>query len=194
MSITSLLNHCFYKCQVPLAIESAPGFGKTAMVTNWCETNDIPLVTIPASSMNKANIGGVKTTDASVTVPLILHRAESLKDRGVLFIDELDTASKEVQKALIGFVESRRLPNGEKLGDGVLIVTALNPPEMNGGHEILPGLKTLFMWCKLKDSTEDLLAWIIGQEKEIDDAPAPAEYVTKDELLKRFRENPFEIF
>ena len=190
MSITPLLNHCFYKCQVPLAIESAPGFGKTARITSWCETNKIPLVTIPASSMNKVNYEGVKTTDASVTVPLVLHRAESLKDRGVLFIDELDTASKEVQRALIGFVESRRLPNGEKLGDGVLIVTALIPPEINGGHEILPDLKALFMWCKLKDSTEGFLAWLTGQEKEIDNTPAPAKYVTMDEWLKRFSEDP----
>ena len=40
MSITPLLNNCFYKCQVPLAIESAPGYGKTAMVTNWCENTE----------------------------------------------------------------------------------------------------------------------------------------------------------
>ncbi len=191
MSITPLLNHSFYKCQVPLAIESGPGNGKTAKVTSWCETNKIPLVTIPASSMNKVNFGGVKTDIASVNVALILQRAEqSLKDRGVLFIDELDTARPEVQRALIGFVESRRFPSGKKLGDGVLIVTALIPPKMNGGHEILPDLKALFMWCKLVDTPEGFLAWITGQEKETDNTPAPVNYVTMDEWLKRFREDP----
>ncbi len=40
MPITPLLNHCFYKCRVPLAIESAPGHGKIAKVTNWCENAD----------------------------------------------------------------------------------------------------------------------------------------------------------
>ena len=191
MSITPLLNHCFYKCQVPLAIESGPGNGKTAKVTSWCKTNKIPLVTIPASSMNKVNFGGVKTDIASVNVALILQRAEqSLKDRGVLFIDELDTARPEVQRALIGFVESRRFPSGKKLGDGVLIVTALIPSKINGGHEILPDLKELFMWCKLSETFEGFVAWITGQEKEIDNTPAPAKYVTMDEWRKRFREDP----
>lgn len=40
MPITPLLNHCFYKCRVPLAIESAPGHGKTVRVTNWCENTE----------------------------------------------------------------------------------------------------------------------------------------------------------
>ena len=43
MSITPLLNHCFYKCQVPLAIESAPERSKTVRVTNLCEnTEEMP--------------------------------------------------------------------------------------------------------------------------------------------------------
>ena len=189
MLLTPLLNRCFYKCHVPLAIVSAPGYGKTAMIENWCETNNIPLVKIPASSMNRISFEGETVTNANKTVALILQQAETLKDRGVLFIDELDTARKEVQSALLGFVESRRFPSGKKLGDGVLIVTALNPPEMCGGY-LLPELKIHFMWCKMVDSAADFIAWTTGQKDEFDDLPAPAKYVGKPEWLERFRGDP----
>ena len=190
MFLTPLLNRCFYKCHVPLAIVSAPGRGKTAMIEEWCKTNEIPLVQIPVSAVGKRGILGLPVAEGDQTVTLTPEWAKTLKERGVLFFDELDTASDEVQSAVRQLAEFRCFPNGEKLGDGVLIVTALNPPEMCGGH-VLPALKRFFMWCRLpQDSAKEAFAWMTGQKDEFDGIPAPVKYVGKSEWLERFQGNP----
>ena len=98
----------------------------------------------------------------------------------------------EVQGAIRQLAEFRSFPNGEKLGDGVLIVAALNPPELCGGHiHILPSLKVCFMWHRMPvPSAEDTFAWLVGKTDKSDDPPAPAGYLGKREWLERFRSEP----
>ena len=190
MNLTPILNHCYSKCHVPYAVMSAPGYGKTAMIEHWCKTNNIPLVKIPVSAVDKGWILGIPAAEGDRTVTVSPEWAKTLNGRGVLFFDELDTASDEVQCAIRQLAEFRSFPNGEKLGDGVLIVAALNPPEVCGGH-IDPSLKVCFMWHRMPvPSPEEALDWLIGKKDQSGDLPAPAGYLGKSEWLERFRSEP----
>lgn len=189
--LTPLLNRCFYKCGVPVVLESAPGQGKTAMVENWCKVNNIPLVKILASSMDETDIAGVMVPKDERAVNLTPQWADTLKDRGVLFLDEINTARKEVQDTLLTLVQSRQFPNGAKLGDGVLIIAALNPAEMCDNYEMSPALRSRFAWFKMADSYARFVAWVTGQEINLSaKASAPVKFVTFGDWLNRFQNDP----
>ena len=181
MSITPLLNRCYYKCSVPLALVSAPGQGKTAMVEKWAKANNIPFVKLLASSMDETDIAGIPVAKDNRAVTLTPQWVDKLRDRGVLFLDELNTARKEVQDTLLTLVQSRTLPNGDKIGDGVLIICAINPAEMCDNYEMSPAMVSRFMWVRLESTPSQTLAWLYGEETfNFDDEPAPVKYVTRE--------------
>lgn len=186
-----LLNRCFYKPEVALALESAPGCGKTAMIRDWCEQNNIPLVTLIASTMDETDLGGLPSKDGDEVTYLNPKWLRKLGNRGVLFLDEINTARKEVQDTLLNLIQTRILPNGTKLSDGVLIIAAMNPAEMCDNYEMSPAMRSRFMWCKLVDSAAKHYAWVTGQDLSYtSNIPAPVKYITFKDWLNRFRHDP----
>ncbi|MFF2568461.1 AAA family ATPase [Streptomyces sp. NPDC058084] len=117
---------------LPVLLWGEPGIGKTAALTQLAEELDLPLTTVIASVHEPSDFSGlpiVGEDPASQGVPLAppdwavrLVR----EGRGLLFLDELSTATPAVQAALLRLVLERRI-GSLRLPSGVRIVAAANP-------------------------------------------------------------------
>jgi len=165
-----LLSRVASKPSVPVMIESNPGSGKTALVERWAKRHNYPLVKMLSSTMDETDIAGIivydKERDSARTVsPDWYH---SLKPdngyggRGVLFMDEFNCCRREVQDTLLSLVCSRHLPNGDRLGDGVMIVAAQNDAKQCDNYELSPAMRTRFMWVKHVMTPTQWYSWFSG--------------------------------
>ena len=188
MSITPLLNRCVYKSSTALALVGSPGHGKTQMVEKFAKRNGFPMVKLIASSMDETDAAGVMVARDGKAVTLSPQWVDFLGERGILFLDEVNCARREVQDTLLTIVQSRHMPNGDRLGKGVMIIAAMNPSEMCDNYEMSPAMKTRFMWCRHRLSMAQWVAWFTGQsEDESVDLPAPKEYQDFETWSERFR-------
>ena len=117
---------------LPVLLWGEPGIGKTAALTRLAASLDLPLTTVIASVHEPTDFSGlpiVGDEPAVQGVPMAppqwaveLARA----GRGLLFLDELSTATPAVQAALLRVVLERRV-GALQLPPGVRIVAAANP-------------------------------------------------------------------
>ncbi|MET9952961.1 AAA family ATPase [Streptomyces sp. NPDC006339] len=117
---------------LPVLLWGEPGIGKTAALTQLAESLDLPLTTVIASVHEPSDFSGLPVVGddpAEQGVPLAppdwavrLVRA----GRGLLFLDELSTATPAVQAALLRLVLERRI-GSLRLPPDVRIVAAANP-------------------------------------------------------------------
>ena len=189
MYLDPLFNRCAYKSSTPLALVSAPGQGKTQMVEAWCKRNNRTLVKLLASSLDETDVAGVIVPKDGHAVTLSPQWLPQLGNNGVLFLDECNCARKEVQDTLLTLVQSRHMPNGDRIPDGVMIIAAMNPSEMCDNYEMSPAMKTRFMWCHLRTSFNQTIQWLTCEDELFTDIPAPSTYQTFGEWHERFRKD-----
>ena len=136
---------------LPVLLWGEPGIGKTAALTQLAEELDLPLTTVIASVHEPSDFSGLPVVGddpAEQGVPLAppdwavrLVRA----GRGLLFLDELSTATPAVQAALLRLVLERRI-GSLQLPPGVRIVAAANPrASAADGWELSPPLANRFV-------------------------------------------------
>lgn len=136
---------------LPVLLWGEPGIGKTAALTQLAASLDLPLTTVIASVHEPSDFSGLPIVgeDPAVQgVPMAppqwaveLVRA----GRGLLFLDELSTATPAVQAALLRVVLERRV-GALRLPPGVRIVAAANPrASAADGWELSPPLANRFV-------------------------------------------------
>ncbi|MGZ0204748.1 AAA family ATPase [Streptomyces sp. RM1] len=136
---------------LPVLLWGEPGIGKTAALTQLAASLDLPLTTVIASVHEPSDFSGLPILgeDPAVRgVPMAppqwaveLVRA----GRGLLFLDELSTATPAVQAALLRVVLERRV-GALQLPPGVRIVAAANPrASAADGWELSPPLANRFV-------------------------------------------------
>nr|WP_260617973.1 AAA family ATPase [Streptomyces sp. WAC07149] len=136
---------------LPVLLWGEPGIGKTAALTQLAASLDLPLTTVIASVHEPTDFSGLPVLgeDPAVNgVPMAppqwaveLVRA----GRGLLFLDELSTATPAVQAALLRVVLERRV-GALQLPPGVRIVAAANPrASAADGWELSPPLANRFV-------------------------------------------------
>jgi hypothetical protein len=136
---------------LPVLLWGEPGIGKTAALTQLAASLDLPLTTVIASVHEPTDFSGLPIVgdDPAVQgVPMAppqwaveLVRA----GRGLLFLDELSTATPAVQAALLRVVLERRV-GALQLPPGVRIVAAANPrASAADGWELSPPLANRFV-------------------------------------------------
>ncbi|MEV6553424.1 MoxR family ATPase [Streptomyces sp. NPDC051597] len=136
---------------LPVLLWGEPGIGKTAALTQLAASLDLPLTTVIASVHEPSDFSGLPVVgdDPAVNgVPMAppqwavdLVRA----GRGLLFLDELSTATPAVQAALLRVVLERRV-GALRLPEGVRIVAAANPrASAADGWELSPPLANRFV-------------------------------------------------
>ncbi|MFD5573594.1 AAA family ATPase [Streptomyces cadmiisoli] len=136
---------------LPVLLWGEPGIGKTAALTQLADSLDLPLTTVIASVHEPSDFSGLPVVgdDPAVQgVPMAppqwaveLVRA----GRGLLFLDELSTATPAVQAALLRVVLERRV-GALQLPPGVRIVAAANPrASAADGWELSPPLANRFV-------------------------------------------------
>ncbi|MEU3661368.1 AAA family ATPase [Streptomyces sp. NPDC032940] len=136
---------------LPVLLWGEPGIGKTAALTQLAGSLGLPLTTVIASVHEPSDFSGLPIVgdDPAVQgVPMAppqwaveLVRA----GRGLLFLDELSTATPAVQAALLRVVLERRV-GALQLPPGVRIVAAANPrASAADGWELSPPLANRFV-------------------------------------------------
>ncbi|MER5945038.1 MoxR family ATPase [Streptomyces sp. NPDC001904] len=136
---------------LPVLLWGEPGIGKTAVLTRLAESLGLPLTTVIASVHEPSDFSGlpiVGDDPAGQGVPMAppqwaveLVRA----GHGLLFLDELSTATPAVQAALLRVVLERRV-GALQLPPGVRIVAAANPrASAADGWELSPPLANRFV-------------------------------------------------
>lgn len=145
---------------LPVLLWGEPGIGKTAALTQLAASLDLPLTTVIASVHEPSDFSGLpivgedpETRGVPMAPPqwaVDLARA----GKGLLFLDELSTATPAVQAALLRVVLERRVGTLH-LPRGVRIVAAANPPSSAAdGWEISPPLANRFVhlhWIHERD-------------------------------------------
>ena len=136
---------------LPVLIWGEPGIGKTAALTQLAASLDLPLTTVIASVHEPSDFSGlpIMGDDPAVQgVPMAPPQwaVELVRvGRGLLFLDELSTATPAVQAALLRVVLERRV-GALQLPPGVRIVAAANPrASAADGWELSPPLANRFV-------------------------------------------------
>ncbi|MER6521879.1 MoxR family ATPase [Streptomyces sp. NPDC001553] len=136
---------------LPVLLWGEPGIGKTAALTQLAASFDLPLTTVIASVHEPTDFSGlpiVGEDPAANGVPMAPPQwAVELASagRGLLFFDELSTATPAVQAALLRVVLERKVGTLQ-LPPGVRIVAAANPrASAADGWELSPPLANRFV-------------------------------------------------
>lgn len=108
----------------PVFIWGAPGIGKSALVEQFSNAVGLPCVSLLGSQLAPEDIIGIpqiKGDTSEFLPPKMIARKETY----VLFLDELNACSQEVQKAFYSLIHERRI--GEyHLPEGSIVVGAGN--------------------------------------------------------------------
>ncbi|MCM1090278.1 MAG: MoxR family ATPase [Butyrivibrio sp.] len=108
----------------PVFIWGAPGIGKSALVEQFAEEVGLPCVSLLGSQLAPEDIIGIpqiKGNTSEFLPPKMIARP----DPYVLFLDELNACSQEVQKAFYSLIHERRI--GEyHLPSGSIVIGAGN--------------------------------------------------------------------
>jgi hypothetical protein len=108
----------------PVFIWGAPGIGKSAIVEQFANEVGLPCVSLLGSQLAPEDIIGIPRINGE-TSEFLPPKMIAKKEPYVLFLDELNACSQEVQKAFYSLIHERRI--GEyHLPDGSIVVGAGN--------------------------------------------------------------------
>lgn len=128
ISTTELYNSIdmLLETDTPLFIHGSPGIGKSYIVADIAQKKELELVDVRLSQMDPVDLRGVPSIQNNQTVwmpPVFFPK--DMDSKGILFLDELNSAPPSVQAAIYQLVLNRQM--GEyKLPDGWRIICAGN--------------------------------------------------------------------
>jgi len=108
----------------PVFIWGAPGIGKSALVQKFADDVGMPCVSLLGSQLAPEDIIGIPKIDGETSC-FMPPKMIAKKEPYVLFLDELNACSQEVQKAFYSLIHERRI--GEyHLPKGSVVIGAGN--------------------------------------------------------------------
>lgn len=153
------------KVQQPLMIWGPPGVGKSAVVHQAAEAINHQLIDIRAILLDPVDLRGVPFVDRETrithwAIPCFLPKEDS-KEPGILFVDELPAAAKDVQAAFFQLVLDRQL--GEyHLPDSWVIVAAGNrTTDRSVSHTMPSALANRFVHVECETDMKDWQKWAV---------------------------------
>jgi len=166
---------------ISVMIKGNHGIGKSQVVKQVADDLGIPMIDFRLSQNDVGDIKGIPFQRNGRTVfappelmPITEKDAKELKellgleedihlgrygDKGILFLDEINRASREVQQAAFELVLDRRL-NLRELPDGWRVVTAINDnDDLYTVGSLDPAFVSRFMVVDFNPSREEWLDW-----------------------------------
>jgi MoxR-like ATPase len=142
----------------PVFIWGPPGIGKSALVQRFADSVGLPCVSLLGSQLAPEDLIGVPQIVDGVSLfcpPKMIARAEPY----VLFLDELNACSHEVQKAFYSLIHERRI--GEyHLPVGSVVIGAGNRAQDNAiVKPMSSALMNRMMHVHLRVAHRDWLEW-----------------------------------
>lgn len=145
----------------PVFIWGAPGIGKSALVERFAAEIGLPCVSLLGSQLAPEDIIGIPQIkgDTSVFLP---PKMIARKEPYVLFLDELNACSQEVQKAFYSLIHERRI--GEyHLPEGSIIIGAGNRGQDSAIVKTMSSaLINRMFHVQLKANTAQWIKWAQG--------------------------------
>ena len=154
----------------PIFIWGSPGIGKSALVEKFAEEVGLPCVSLLGSQLAPEDIIGIpqiRGNTSEFLPPKMIARAEPY----ILFLDELNACSQEVQKAFYSLIHERRigeyhLPQGSvvigagnRTQDGAIVKTMSSALINRMFHvQLVPDAKSWLNWAY----ENNLHSWVIN--------------------------------
>ncbi|MCD4758679.1 MAG: MoxR family ATPase [Arcobacteraceae bacterium] len=149
----------------PVFIHGSPGIGKSYIVNDIAHKNDLEIIDVRLSQLDAVDLRGIPTIQNNQTIwmpPVFLPADENSK--GILFLDELNSAPLSVQAAIYQLVLDRKI--GEyTMPKNWRIVCAGNKIDDKGIVFKLPSpLINRMVHIVLEAKFDDFKAWAIKNE------------------------------
>jgi len=146
----------------PVMLWGPPGVGKSQMVEQVAEKNNVPVIDIRLSQMEPSDLRGIPfRTGGSVewAVPSMLPDAKRHGPSGILFLDEITSAPPSVSAAAYQLILDRKLGNYE-VPEGWAIFAAGNRQGDRGVTYSMPApLANRFSHYEVDVNLDDWVVW-----------------------------------
>jgi hypothetical protein len=146
--------------KVPTFLWGAPGIGKSSIVKQIAEKNEVEFIDLRLALMDPTDLKGIPFYDKESHTALWAPPAFLPSGgEGILFLDELNSAAPAVQSSAYQLILDRRVGEYE-LPDGWAIVAAGNRESDRGVTYRMPApLANRFVHFELEVSVEDWREW-----------------------------------
>ena len=155
--------------QLPVFIWGAPGIGKSSIVKQIAEEKEMLFIDLRLSLLDPTDLKGIpffnaETKEGVWAKPSFLPSKEG--SRGILFLDEINTAPPAVQASAYQLILDRRVGEYE-LPDGWSIVAAGNRENDRGVvYKMPPPLANRFVHFEMEVDFNDWKAWAYAAKIE----------------------------
>jgi MoxR-like ATPase len=146
----------------PVMLWGPPGVGKSQMVAQTAAKHSVPIIDIRLSQMEPSDLRGIPfRTDGHVewAVPALLPDLQRHGPRGILFLDEINSAPPAVSAAAYQLILDRRLGEYE-VPEGWAIFAAGNRQGDRGVTYSMPApLANRFSHFEVETNLDDWVSW-----------------------------------
>lgn len=146
----------------PVMIWGAPGVGKSQLIQQLGTSHKIPVIDIRLSQMEPSDLRGIpfkNGEEVEWAIPSMLPNAEKHGNKGILFLDEITSATPSVSAAAYQLILDRKLGEYE-IPDGWAIFAAGNRQGDRGVTYAMPApLANRFSHFELDLNLDDWVAW-----------------------------------
>lgn len=199
----------------PVMLWGPPGVGKSDLISQIGERNNVPVIDIRLSQMEPSDLRGIPFRDKDKVewaVPSMLPNAEIHGNVGILFLDEITSAVPSVSAAAYQLILDRRLgdyqvPNGwaifaagNRQGDRGVTYTMPSPLANRFSHyEVDVNLDDWVSWAYKHNINEKIIAFLRFRPEllfDFDPAhnpvafPSPRSWKFAHQALIKFSESP----
>ncbi|MFT7003781.1 MAG: hypothetical protein ACJAWW_001133 [Sulfurimonas sp.] len=169
MKATKLINTitALIEQKVPAFLWGAPGIGKSSIIKQIAQSNEMEFIDLRLSLMDPTDLKGIPFYDKQSHTALWAPPAFLPKSgKGILFLDELNTAAPSVQASAYQLILDRKVGEYE-LPSGWAIIAAGNRESDRGVTYRMPSpLANRFVHFEMDIDVDDWKFW--AYKKEID--------------------------
>jgi hypothetical protein len=171
--LTTVLNKEFHSAtegqHTPVMLWGAPGVGKSQIVAQVAQLNQVPMIDIRLSQMEPSDLRGIpfrNNDQVEWAIPSMLPNVKDHGETGILFLDEITSAAPSVSAAAYQLILDRRLGQYE-IPEGWAILDAGNRQGDRGITYSMPApLANRFSHYDVDVNLDDWVAW--AYEHDID--------------------------
>lgn len=160
-TFSQIVNHVT-AVRKPVLLRGRHGIGKSTVVYQFADKNNMEVVERRASQMTEGDLVGLPTIENNSTTFNPPDWFKAACDRPVvLFLDEVDRATLEVRQGIFELTDSRKL-NGHNLHPDTLVFAAVNGGEHGSQYqvgEMDPAELDRWTVFDIDPTVEDWLSW-----------------------------------